>query len=385
VTNLRPAVIACAGLTTVGVNVAMRGALLPYILDDLHLSYTIGGTFGMLAAAAYLSTTMFSGYLADRYGTRRTLLIGLAVGGGSMLLFSGASLVGLLCFLMFINGSGNAFVEISSNKIITDNYAQHRARFMNLLHFFFGAGALIAPLIAGMLLAGGMSWRVTLALTALGGLAVWVLDMRLGIRHQANHAGPPHPRQFLNVFRDRRVQPVLLLIMLHTGAEMGIAAWLVNYLQAHHGLATIASTFALSMMFVGLTGGRLLAAVSARVVGHPAMPAVAGLLSVGSIGAGMWSGDLVIPAFLLCGLSFSIIFPLLATVSTELSSESAGVVLGAYCFCGGIGASAHIWWMGLLNDMWGVQAGFASVLAIKVLFTLVALWLWRQRKKGITT
>ena len=75
-------------MLTVGMILSVRGAILPAMLEDLGLSYTVAGTLGLISPLAYVLTTLLSGYLVDHRGTRAIMLLGLVAGGVGMLAFS---------------------------------------------------------------------------------------------------------------------------------------------------------------------------------------------------------------------------------------------------------------------------------------------------------
>ena len=54
----RPILAAGAGMLTVGVILSVRGAILPTMLADLGLSYTVAGTLGLISPAFYVLTTL---------------------------------------------------------------------------------------------------------------------------------------------------------------------------------------------------------------------------------------------------------------------------------------------------------------------------------------
>jgi fucose permease len=377
-----PFATACTGTFTVGFIFALQGALLPYVIQDLHLSFTQGGIIGLCGGGMYIFMSLYSGHFTDKRGSRQGLAIGASCLGGGALLFSLSHIVGLLYLFRAFIGCGNAFSEISVNKMIAERFAAMRIRFMNLLHLFWGMGALLSPLFAGWLLGLGCSWRVVLAVAALPALVTLVCNFMQKPDQSAATTSNFSLRDYMRLFRSPRIALLFGLILCNVAAQQGIILWLVNYLQVYHNLSAWTSAGALSAFFAGLTAGRFIGFLLRDRLHPGILLTVTGSCMAASIAGGMFWSAPVILLFFITGLSTAPAVPVLAALAAEHSDEKAGLVMGGFFFAQSIGSTGAMFGVGVLNDLQGVQAGFAGVLCMAVLYTLLTLKLWNFSKSS---
>ena len=143
-----------------GIYDSMRGATLSSLLGDLQLNYASGGTIVMGQYAGYFAATLLVGILADRIGPKFTLVLAafslvFGVGGYS----ASSGLLPLIAFIFFI-GIGLGSLELGGCNIITALYQEKKGRYLNILAAIAGCGAFVTPMIAGLFLDQGISWRV---------------------------------------------------------------------------------------------------------------------------------------------------------------------------------------------------------------------------------
>src|SRR5690606_3866750 len=135
----------------------------------------------------------------------------------------------------------------------------HRSRvgpYMNALHFMFGLGAFLSPLVIAQAVvwSGGIRWGYWM-------LAVYVLPLIIWLARE--------PSPVSEVEQDRTaairihvnwplVGLIALFMFLYVGAEVGFGGWVYTY-ALNMGLADETSAFFLTSLFWGaLTLGRLL-------------------------------------------------------------------------------------------------------------------------------
>lgn len=159
---------------TVGMNVALST-----IVEDLDTTLT-----GMQAAIAMYAVVMAAfmitgAKLADRWGRRRTFMIGTLVYGiGSGITALSPSL-GVLTFgWSLIEGLGSAFAQPALLTLATLNFTgAARTRAFAVIGAMAGFAAAIAPIVTGFF-ATYLTWRIPFALEVLVALAVILLSRK---------------------------------------------------------------------------------------------------------------------------------------------------------------------------------------------------------------
>jgi FSR family fosmidomycin resistance protein-like MFS transporter len=144
-----------------------KGAALPLIRHDLHLSYT---QVGLLLAVPLLVGSLFElpVGIAAGYGARRrhAVLVGGVGFAGSVLVMAAARSFGVLlaAFVVFFPAAG-AFVSLTQAELM-DAEADRRDRHMAVWSVAGSLGALGGPIVVLAVMATGLGWRAAFATSA---------------------------------------------------------------------------------------------------------------------------------------------------------------------------------------------------------------------------
>jgi MFS family permease len=178
---------------TVGMNVALST-----IVEDLGTTLT-----GMQAAIAMYAVVMAAfmitgAKLADRWGRRRTFMIGTLVYGiGSGITALSPSLPWLVFGWSLIEGLGSAFAQPALLTLATLNFTgAARTRAFAAIGAMGGFAAAMAPIVTGFF-ASYVTWRIPFALEVLVALAViWLSRKHLA---ESRLEGPRQSFDFVGV------------------------------------------------------------------------------------------------------------------------------------------------------------------------------------------
>src|SRR5437667_11775445 len=80
------------------------GIIIPEIVKTFRLSLTAAGSFQYATMAGIALSGFFLGHLADRYGRKSTILIGLTLFAASSFLFLAGNSFVFFCALMALSG-----------------------------------------------------------------------------------------------------------------------------------------------------------------------------------------------------------------------------------------------------------------------------------------
>ncbi|RPI34803.1 MAG: MFS transporter [Chloroflexota bacterium] len=350
----------------------MKGATLPAVLDDIGMSYAEGGSALFGAYVGFLIATLFTGMLADRAGKKIVLLIAgvcLAVGitGYSTLRF----FLGLFGS-MFVLGLGLGAIEIGCNALMVDLHADQKGRYLNMMSVFHGLGSTLAPLYAGAILTAGIAWQ-----RVYQGSLITVFLMLLFfllapyIHTRAAGVGTTSFKDLRKAAFSGQMGWYYLLIALYVAAEIGIASWIVEFLQTSKGQTVSLSTQSLSLFFAMVMLGRFLGSFFVERVGYLRVMLMAALGSILSVTLGLFGPPALALALPFTGLFFSIIFPTITAAVSDLHQENTGSILGLLFTFAGVGGMLGPWLIGLFGAWLGIDAGFALVLVYCVLMSMV--------------
>ncbi len=160
-------------------DVTIVNVALPSIGRDLNASIS-GLQWAVDAYTLVLaSLLMLSGSTADRFGRKRTFLVGLAVfASGSLLCSLAPSLTALVVFRM-VQGLGASMLNPVAMSIITNTFtdARERAQAIGVWAAVVGVSMALGPVIGGLLVTG-LGWRSIFWINIPVAVAAIVLTVR---------------------------------------------------------------------------------------------------------------------------------------------------------------------------------------------------------------
>jgi FHS family Na+ dependent glucose MFS transporter 1 len=248
---------------------------------------------------------------------------------------------------------------------------------MNGLHFFFGAGAFLAPIIVAqaVLFSGDITWAYWILAALMIPAAIWLFRL-------------PSPTPNGSAQRDQasggqRVDGLLvgligLFFFLYVGAEVGFGGWVYTYAVALDLGSEATAAYLTSSFWGALTLGRLLAIpVAARLEPRTILlgDLVGCLLSVGFI---LWWADSLTATWLgAVGLGFFMasIFPTTLSLA-ERRMAITGQVNGWFFVGASTGGMTLPWLIGQLFESIGPRITMVAImtnlmLAVGVYFAMV--------------
>ena len=365
------------------------GPFLPAIGAELGVSVALLGQIpgGVNAVAALLGLIL--GPLADRYGHRRTLLLGLVAVATSAVASGAASTFALLLAAALVGAVGRAVVTPVSLAIVGSRFAGRGARraMSYVVAALSGAGVVGIPILTVVAVAVG-TWRGAFALLALAVLGIIVLAAVVLPRDVRPVRGPTGPGPLLgalgSLFRHRPTVAVVGSSLLRSSVAVMVFLYWGAFLIEHHGLDVTMAGIGYSAAGLGHFGGSLIAgrwlgegAVRPRMMAGtvlagltlsaalllPLGPIVA--IGLGACGFLMIGGVEVATAMLLSGER-------LGGRATTMTLNSSGMHLG-----GALGSAVG----GLLLGLGGYPALGAGV---PLLALAAALVLWSSGRGGPT-
>ena len=361
-----------------GMTSAALGPTLPGLAEQT--STQLSGISFLFATRSlgFLTGSILAGRVIDRL-PGHPLLIGLLLLMGISLAFVPLiSQLWLLTVLMFIAGFVESGVDVGSNTLLVWRFGEKVGPYMNSLHFFFGLGAFLSPII------------IAQTMVATGGgirLAYWVLSLAVLPAVFLFIRFPSLPiRQRDTAVHGEKANSLLILMVaaflfLYVGAEVAYGGWVFTYATTL-GLSNVTTAAYLTSFFWGaLTLGRLLSIpLTARL--HPKNllgGALAGcLLSMVVLLAGqnslaLWTGTIGL------GLSMSVIFP--TTIALAEHNLSLSGQMTSYFFVGaGLGSMTVPWLIGQLFESVGPMVTMVTIFITLLLAVVVfGLLIWQAR------
>jgi fucose permease len=358
------------------------GVIIPEVIKEFHLSMTVGGAFHYAAMFGIAFAGFFLGYLADKLGRKRTIMLGLVLFAlNSYLFVAGRSFVFFL-ILLVISGAAIGIFKTGALALIGDistSTTEHTAT-MNTVEGFFAVGAIIGPAIVARLLLVGTSWKWLYVIA--GTICVLLIVTASFVKYPQTTATTESVdlKRTLRMMKNPYALGFSAAIFLYVAVESAVYVWMPTLLTGYHGSAMWMVAYAISIFFILRAAGRFVGSWMLARLNWAAVVAVFSLAILLCFVVSM-IGGVRIAVFLLpfSGLFMSVIYPTINSkgISCFRKPEHgavSGVILFFTCLAAVLGPLA----MGAINDSFGdpkygfnLATGFAGLLFVGLLLNWI--------------
>ncbi len=286
------------------------------------------------------------------------------------------SLLWLLAIVLLVLGLAEGALDVGGNTLLVWVHGRKVGPYMNALHFFFGVGAFLSPIIIAQAVL--MSQNITLAYWILALLilpvGLWLLRLPSpAIEQASSHEFGARTNRLL-------VALLALFFFLFVGAEVSFGGWIFTYAVTLGITGATAAAYLTSVFWGALTLGRLLGIpIAARV--RPRIILLGDLLgclfSLAIILIWQGSSIAVWLGTFGMGVSMASLFPI--TISfAENRMAITGKITAWFLFGASIGGMIVPWAIGQFFDSVGAQVTmiiiFVDILLAVGVFTILMLY-----------
>lgn len=378
-----------AAFVALGLIAASLGPTLPGLAENTR---TVLSEISFLFTArglGYLLGSFLGGRVYDRLPGHPVMAAMLVTMSVMMVLAPLMPLLWLLTAVLLVLGAAEGVVDVGGNTLLVWVHRDQVGPFMNALHFFFGLGAFLSPIIVAqaVLISGDITWAYWVLALLILPVAVWVLRLPSPLAqtksNQSSQAASAYARG--NVVPDERLLIALIVVFffLYAGAEIGYGGWIYTYAVESGLVGGTNAAYLTSAFFGALTLGRLLAIPIATRV-RPRFMLLTDLAgAIASVGvilllpdslSATWLGTIGL------GLSLASIFPTTLSLA-ERRLAITGSVTGWFFVGASSGGMFWPWFIGQLFESIGPQVVMSIILVDLLLATGVytALILYSER------
>lgn len=158
----------------------LRGPYFPNLLRDLKLTDTEGGWFFAMASALAFLASWFTQHSIIRWGSVKTLSVGVWIAGIAGIAFSFSTRLIDLLLYSAIFGVGFGLISVAMNVAVADGSPiEWRRRVLSGLHSVYGLASLCSPLLVTVLEHFGFSWRQGFAIGAIPAVLIGIYSLSL--------------------------------------------------------------------------------------------------------------------------------------------------------------------------------------------------------------
>lgn len=248
-----------------GAMVLLVGAILPYLIEEAGINYSIAGGFLSAFAVGNLLASFINPVLAAKIGRKATIVSMSAFIPLMWFVITLVPPVPVIYAAFILLGIGRGSVSIINNAVVNDN-SDGKPAALNLLHMTFAVGAFLSPFLTSLYINAGLGWKAV-AYTVVAGSAlacVFYACMKL------DYNMPRESAKAAEAGKDFYRNPVFyimgILLFLYLGLENCVNGWFVTYFKSMGIMSTAYATNLVSITWVMVMLGRLLTAkLSSRI------------------------------------------------------------------------------------------------------------------------
>lgn len=326
---------------SLGLPDSVLGTAWPLMYLDLGASVSMAGLINTAVALCTVVSSLFSQRLIKRLGTWCVTVISIALTFSALYLFSfSRSMASMLLFSVPL-GLGAGTIDTALNNYVAKHYS---AMQMNFLHAFWGIGTVIAPSMLSVFFSTGRTWRegyIVLAVIQTVIALIVVLSKPLWKEEDGENRTDEMMKQ------DGRVYSVPQLLRVRGAAFSCLAftfytfegvtiLWMASYLVFGKQLDAATAASISSMIYIGISTGRIATAFIANRVSGKRMIQLSQAFIILSIIVLMLTSrlELLYIVVFILGFSFGPVYPAMVkqTVSYFRPEYSVGIISMQMCF-----------------------------------------------------
>lgn len=356
---------------SLGLAMASLGPILPFLAEHIDVSLAMISFMFTASSLGYLTGSAGGGRLFDRFKGHRLMLIALGLMIVMALVIPITPVYTLLLVAMFIFGLGQGTLDIGGNVNLLWVYQSRVGPYMNALHFFFGVGALLAPIVIHQVMSlanGAITWPfwVMAMLFLPSVIGLWLL--RSPTNPEKDESSQKSPSADF-----RLVILMMLLFFIYVGVEGGFGGWIFTYATEGKIASEAGASYMNSLFWGALTLGRLVSIPLAKrlkpstlLIGNFGFSiAFLGLILIFPLNTSIvW----VVSAGL--GFSLSSVFPTLLALG-ESRMKITGAVTGMFFLGSSLGGTLMPMLLGQIFEYVGSYEIMLTLFGVAVLGLIV--------------
>lgn len=366
----------------------IKGVSFPLIKSEFNAAYDSQGGLVSLTWFGYVFFCLLASLFLQKFGIKKSILAGyVMVCVGAIATLAAPSFWAAALTLLIVN-AGFGFFEVGTNALGTVAFTVRAALMMNLMHFFYGFGAIMGPKTAGMLTDSlGMNWRQVYIAIIIPLFIVFLFILFTKFNRgsgQAETEDGPARITFWQALKS----PVVWLFCLTLGfmevIEFGAANWGGLYLKDVYGLdPRVAGASFVSFFYILFTLSRLFSGLAIEKIGYMRSLYIAMIGAIIVFFAGFVLGRNGIWILPVTGLFIAIMWPTIMAVAMQVFGPDAPAVTSVIITVSGAVNGVFQLVIGFTNRYAGEAWGYrSSLLYAAIGLVLLYLLASRIRQKG---
>ena len=360
------------------------------IIADLNLSYSQMGLILGSASLAYIFVATIAGTIIDKWGVRRSLLLGTLVMASSALLRYFPHGFGTMFAAVALLGVGGPMISVGGPKVISLWFrGESRSTAISLYVTGPWIGMVLAFALTNnfVMPIADYNWRVVFVIYGLFTLLVACLWWLLAKDNSSPHAVAGKSSGvgvLVTLLKARSVQAILIMGLLCFAFGQGFMSWLPKILETK-GLSAVTASLVSSVPIVAGIPAILLIPRLTKAGFRAQIVIILAIFAIAALWIVMYgSNSLFFSGLVLYGLANASILPLLLLLlmdSKEVGARHMGSAGGLYFCVAEIGGFTGPLVVGGLVDLTAsFSAGILFLSGLYILMVITSSWLLSRKR-----
>lgn len=383
--------LACAMFFMFAMTTDAVGEIIKIAKTEMKIDNTQASAFHWSTMIAIALSGFFLGTLADKFGRKRSIIIGLLLYGAASVMFFLANSLNIYIAILFVSGLAIGIFKTAALALlgdITSNSREHSQK-MNLLEGFFAIGAVIGPMLVIQFDNAGVSWKWLYLLAAGMCGAMIIATFLTRFPDPKIHGDEVSLGRTFSLVGNKTALYFSLAIAMYVACEVAIFVWMPSYAEDFVGseLAMKFALYGVSIFFALRAIGRFLASWALGKFDWKIFllifSALIFLCFLLTVILGKRAGVFLLP---ISGLFMSMIYP---TVNSKgisaFPNDQHGSVAGIILFFTAIAAAFGPLLMAFVSDNFAngnLTAGFILATGFAAILFFWSLYNWRKDPAG---
>lgn len=350
---------------------SLPGPMMPFIGEQLGLTYTQMGLHFTMNAAGNLLVGLYGDRVVDRFGDKHALMIGMGLSAVALVGLTFGPLLAITLTAATLYGIGLGIITVVVNNMVVVAHPQNQSKAFAEGNIIAGTGVVLGPLTVGQLAGSGLGWQqIALVFGTASALLLFIL---------ANTRFPHNEQTEAQAASNARL-PLLYwvyggVLFLCFAIEWLTISWSADFLSNVVGYspataATMVSVFAVAIVVGRVLGWRLLNRIPARRLLVLAFGVVVLAFPVYWLSPVPW---LNVAGLFVMGLGASNLFPLSLDAAMRVGAVNTARASARVSLFAGLSLVTLPQLVGTLADSMGIGRAYAVLGVVAVLGLMMAM------------
>ena len=362
-----------------GIVVLVFGVILPYLIEERGISFTVaGGLLSFLAFGNLLASLIYP-LLCTKLSQRLTTVLLSVPYPVCLFLFILDVPVFVLYLLIFLMGITKGMISIVNNHAVKQ-VTENSGKYLNLLHMWYAVGALLSPFLVSLLTAVGIDWKLILKLLAVLTLLIVLsyltmdfssVEKKERLEKRVEEEIPKSGKNQFWFFGSFSFLLAAGIMFFYMGLENSVNGWFVTYLKSTGMMSAELSAMMVSVTWIMIMLGRIaIASVSQKVKPSVILAVITmvqflAILMLLKASSPLW----IVLALMVMGLGMAGSYPTATAFIGEILGNSP-LGMSVFTGIGSLGGMFTPQLIGILADHFGFHAAIILLLMNGILLVI---------------